>query len=142
MDTMGSEVEMELEKFNLEELKVVAEKLEISFPGNITDKTLKSKIEAHIAENPDCIKDEAVEKTLDSNTEDQLAKMEALEDTIAKATAERDKIDKSAEISMTSIFRGVIDTSVGSIDFGTEGKATVTARQAKFLKTMKGYELC
>jgi len=173
---------MELDKFGMEELKVVADKLGVNYPGNILEPTLRAKLEKHIADNPDCIGDtaESTEKTTveDTPTEkdgpvkeeeldpvkdaplteikgeetivvdkldsakDQLKAMEDLDQVIANATAKKNKIDQSTKIPMKSKFRGVIVTSLGSIDFGTEGEATVTAKQAQFLSAMNGYEIC
>ncbi len=150
----------DLDKFEIEDLKEIATKLGVPFTGNMKAETLRPRIAEHIEQNPDCLGDKSDEEKLKAEEEakleakleadknnldgaqDQLAEIERLEKVIADAQAKILEIDKTAKISMKSKFRGVINTSVGAINFGTDGEATVTARQAQFLSKMNGYDIC
>ena len=164
---------MDLSVLNKDELKKLAEGLEgFNFHPNIGEDTLRTKLDAFIKENPDCLGPEDSEDLDINNSEDldinnsegsdiipeedtsgdpEKIKPEDDPEILKKRIAELEeelleKDDSPAPVEelvkdkkIKSDHRGEISSSVGVVDFGKDGVAMVTSKQAKHFLALKGY---
>lgn len=140
---MSEDNKIELNKLEFTDLKSLATSFKISYKGNVSRVALESQVEDFIEANPGCME----EGWTAPLTEDEI---KAKEDAEAQKLADEEKAKKLAEeqkakegmVSIQSIYRGTMGTSMGTVDLGNDGKADVTPEMAEFLLQFKGYEEC
>lgn len=119
---------MDISVLSFDDVKILAKSIDgVKIHHKTKEETYRSELQAYINDNPDCLPDEP-EDSITESTEGSKEK--------------KPKELKKGFVKIKSIHVGKMGSSVGEVDFGTDGIATVTVEQAEHFCKIEGFEEC
>jgi hypothetical protein len=139
---------MDLTILTFEELKTLADSIEgFKYHPNSKEETLRANLGKYLEEHPEVIGDDQGDKDGTPETDTTDASLDDSEDTnpdTGDDSSDENETPEGLVKIKAETARGVVNSSFGPVDFGTDGIAEVSPEIAELFcdKIPKGYDRC
>lgn len=124
---------MDISVLSFDEVKTLAKSVkDFKIHHKTGEVTYRAEFQTYINEHPGCLGDENTSENLDDKPKD----------TTEDSKEVKPEESKEGFVKIKSIHRGKIGSSVGEVDFGTDGEVEVTVKQADHFLKIEGFDKC